>query len=73
MSSNCLLFCFALYRRRAKRGDAGYIVIRRSRHGPFPHFLYLHRGRRLVSLCPLNPTKRILPPPLFSGRVKWGD
>jgi hypothetical protein len=73
MRSNCLFFAIALYLRRAKRGDAGYIVMRRSRYGCFPHFLFLHRGRRLISYCPINPKLKVLPPPLFAGRVKWGD
>jgi hypothetical protein len=73
MRSNCLLFAIRLYLRRAKKGDAGYLVMRRSRHGAFPHFLYLHRGRRLISYCPLNPRHKLLPPPLFNGFVKWGD
>lgn len=73
MRSNCLLFAVLLYLRRARKGDAGYLVMRRSRHGAFPHFLYLHRGRRLISYCPRNPRHKLLPPPLFSGFVKWGD
>lgn len=74
MRSNCLLFCLALYMRRARRGDAGYLVMRRSRHGSFPHFIYLSRNRRhFVSFCPTNPKHKILPPPLFRGAVKWGD
>jgi hypothetical protein len=71
--SNCLLFAVALYLRRARRGDAGYIVMRRSRFGRFPHFLYLHHQRRLISFCPTNPKHKLLPPPLFRGSVKWGD
>jgi hypothetical protein len=71
--SNCLLFAIALYMRRAKRGDAGYIVMRRSRYGYFPHFLYLHRQRRLIAFSPVDPKLKHCPPPLFIGRVKWGD
>lgn len=73
MRSNCLLFAVLLYMRRAKKGDAGYIVMRRSRLTVFPHFLYLHRGRRLIQFTPRNPKVKLFPPPLFSGRVKWGD
>ena len=28
---------------------------------------------RVVSYKPLAPKKRKFPPPLFEGRVKWGD
>lgn len=71
--SNCLLFAVALYLRRSRKGDAGYLVMRRSRHACFPHFLYLHRGYRLVQFSPINPKPCLIPPPLFRGRVKWGD
>jgi hypothetical protein len=71
--SNCLLFAIALYLRRARRGDAGYVAIRRSKYGMFPHFMYLHRGRRFISYCPIDPRHKVFPPPLFRGRVKWGD
>jgi hypothetical protein len=73
MRSNCFFFAVALYLRRARRGDAGYVVVRRSRFGWFPHFLYLHRGRRLIAFCPVDPRHKILPPPVFRGAVKWGD
>jgi hypothetical protein len=71
--SNCLFFAIALYLRRARKGDIGYIAMRRSKFGPFPHFLYLHRGRRFISYCPIDPRLKHCPPPLFVGRVKWGD
>jgi hypothetical protein len=73
MHSNCLFFAVALYLRRAKRGDVGYIVMRRSRYGRFPHFLFLHRGRRLISYVPNNPRLKSFPPPVFRGHVKFGD
>lgn len=74
MRSNCLLFALALCaRRRNWRG----LTWRMSHWGPFPHFLYkqaLPSGRvRKVSFVPIAPRKRLLPPPLFAGRVKWGD
>ncbi len=28
---------------------------------------------RIVSYVPSNPRHKYLPPPLFSGRSKWGD
>lgn len=71
--SNCFVFACLLYLRRAKKGDAGYLVIRRSRYGFFPHFLFLHRGRRLISYVPNNPRLKSCPPPVFRGHVKFGD
>lgn len=71
MRSNCLLFALLLWLR-----VGGYLVVRRSRWGPFPHFLHgrLRRGRlRLVGYVPRSPRRHILPPPLFRGRVHWGD
>lgn len=48
-----------------------------SRWGRFPHALYAERRRngtlRIVSYVPREPIHRKLPPPLFSGRSKWGD
>lgn len=71
--SNCLFFAVALWWRR---GGIGYLVMRRSRWGRFPHVLYAElRGDRLriVSYVPLDPKHKTCPPPLFIGRVKWGD
>lgn len=76
--SNCLFFAVALYWRRYHKGGIGYITMRRSHWGPFPHFLYVGlSGRvgkwRCISYVPLDPKHKTCPPPLFSGRVRWGD
>ena len=87
--SNCILFACALswrrwrkLRRDRKRNPGlkrprAYFVIRWSDWGWFPHVLYgreLQGGRmRVVSYKPVAPKKKKLPPPLFVGRVKWGD
>lgn len=76
--SNCLFFYLALRRRRLRRGKRGYMTVRKSLHGWFPHFLYQYRspsGRlRLVSFVPTLPVEGLLLPPVrFEGRVKWGD
>lgn len=74
--SNCIIFAIKLYLRRRRKGEEGYLAIRRSRWGKFPHMLYgrVHNGRaRVVSYVPINPKHKMLPPPLFHGRVKWGD
>lgn len=76
--SNCLLFYMALRRRRLRRGKRGYMTVRKSLHGWFPHFLYQYKNRkgkyRMVSFVPKEPEEgRLLPPWKFEGRVKWGD
>lgn len=82
--ANCLVFSLALYaRRRAKakregRPFYGYLMVRRSFAGPFPHVLYVEiQGRkspRVVSYGPLHPKEeKLMPPPCFEGRVRWGD
>lgn len=77
MRSNCILFAVALYRRRRRKGREGYIVIRRSRWGAFPHLLYAelrrHGHLRVVSYKPADPRERKVPPPLFDGASAWGD
>jgi hypothetical protein len=76
--SNCLLFYLELRRRRLRRGKRGYITIRKSLHGWFPHFLYQYKNKmkrhRMVSFVPKEPEEgRLFPPWKFEGRVKWGD
>ena len=70
--TNCLFFAVALFLRRRH----GYITVRKSRWGRFPHFLYTEQRNgttRYISYIPLNPKHKKLPPPFFKGRVKWGD
>lgn len=77
MRSNCIVWAVALYWRRRRKGREGYLLLRRSRSGPFPHFLYAEfrpaGNLRMVSYKPLNPKEKKLPPPLFKGRHRWGD
>jgi hypothetical protein len=72
MWSNCLVFAVTLWWRRG-----GYLVIRRSRWGWFPHFLHgtaRADGRvRVVSYVPRDPRRKVSPAPVFRGRVQWGD
>jgi len=70
--SNCLFWAVAMWKRRKARGKQGYLVVRLSRFGKFPHFLYLEGGK-LYSYVPHNPRHKVLPPPLFQGRSKFGD
>lgn len=75
-TSNCIVFAVRLYVRRRRKGKPGYLLVRRSHWGRFPHMLYaeMRRGRlRVVSFVPLEPRHKALPPPCFGGRVRWGD
>ncbi len=76
--SNCLLFAWALYRRRRRKGREGYLVLRRSRLAmKAPHLLYAEKRRdgslRVVSYVPHDPAARKCAPALFRGWAKWGD
>lgn len=70
--SNCLFFAVALYWRRRRKRREGYVVMRQSRWGWFPHFLYLESGR-MVSYVPVDPRHKVLPPPIFRGKIRFGD
>ena len=74
--SNCIIWALLLYRRRRAKGKIGYIMLRRSRFGKFPHMLYAEKrsyGLCIVSFVPRNPRHKHLPPPLFDGKSRWGD
>lgn len=76
--SNCLAFAWALYWRRYKKGCTGFVAVRKSHWGPFPHFLYVrlnpkHNTWRVVSFVPAYPERKRFPPLFFEGRVRWGD
>lgn len=87
--SNCIFFAYALrlrrwfkLRRDRKRNPGlkrprGYVMWRKSDWGYFPHCLYGRNTKsglvRVVSYKPSNPRLKVLPPPLFKGRVHWGD
>jgi len=55
----------------------GYLAIRRSRWGAFPHVLYAERrsngNLRIVSYIPIAPKHKPIPPAVFKGQSKWGD
>jgi hypothetical protein len=84
--SNCVIFAFLLLRRRWwncnpkrsqwRKAENGGLFWRKSHSGPFFHVLYqeTRRGRvRQISYKPVAPVRRWVPPPLFIGRVRWGD
>jgi hypothetical protein len=80
--SNCIIWAFLLRRRLARKDHRIHNMKRKSNWGNFQHHL-VGIGRpgpngqddrlRVVSYKPVNPRKRLVPPPLFEGRVKWGD
>jgi len=75
--SNCLFFAVALYWRRLMAGRSRGILIRATRLGLGPHFLFATLRRsgqyRVVSYVPIDQTPKALPPIVFDGSVKWGD
>jgi hypothetical protein len=66
--SNCLLYALLTWYR-----EGGYLVVRHSKYGWWPHFLHQHKGGVVTHYVPLCPRKRIFPPPLFHGAVVIGD
>lgn len=83
--SNCILFARKAMRRLLAWAAAPgrehwriYYEKRPSDWGPFNHRLVGFENHRTgskhkLSLKPVDPRKRLLPPPLFVGRVTWGD
>jgi len=68
--SNCLVYAVRLYYRR--RGRRGYLAMRRSDAGWWPHFLYFEK-HHVVSWRPAKPITHLCPHAIFTGRVYWGD
>ncbi len=79
VTSNCLIFAWRRWRRRG-----GYLLIRRSRHGWWPHFLHGELNDdgqvQVTHLVPVHPLpargwRRWLPVHalLFAGRVRRED
>lgn len=65
--SNCLIYAGWRWLWRG-----GYLVMRRSRSGPFPHVMWapqIPADLPVEQLVPHQRRDRILPPPLFHGRV----
>jgi hypothetical protein len=66
---NCLLWALIKFAR-----EGGYILMRRSRWGPFPHFLWAPPDlSRVESYVPHDPRRRLLPKVWFRGHVRIGD
>jgi hypothetical protein len=69
MWSNCLVWAIQQWKRHG-----GYILMRRSHWGKFPHFLWMSKDRKqLASFVPDNPKRKKFPPPIFKGHVRTDD
>lgn len=69
--SNCLVFALGRLWRRG-----GYLIMRRSRWGWFPHFLWAESLDPLVieHFVPVDGGRpRLLPPLLFVGQIRRED
>ena len=67
---NCFFFAI---KRWFQRG--GYLIIRKSRFGPFPHFIWAKdlRDAEIEHYVPIDPKHRLIPPLFFSGKIKRDD
>jgi hypothetical protein len=63
--SNCLFWAVRQWAR-----EGGYLLIRKSHYGPFPHFLWSADLKQFSSFVPLDPRHKLIPPPIFRGEVK---
>jgi hypothetical protein len=66
--SNCLIFALAHWWH-----DGGYLIVRRSWYGWWPHFLWSADLKVFEEFTPLRTkTYRLCPPVLFKGYVREG-
>lgn len=63
--SNCLIYAFGKW-----CDEGGYVVIRRSMYGWWPHFLWTADFHTFYQFIPFTPEHRLLPPLIFIGYVK---
>lgn len=84
MRSNCLLWALAAWLRlgrphRRRLARRVHFDLRTSDYTRVLHFGVMVRCRcgedryRYLSFKPLDPKHKACPPPLFKGRVYWGD
>lgn len=63
---NCLLFVFIRWWKHS-----GYVVIRKSHYGFWPHFLWSKDLKEFEEYTPSKPNHHlIIPPPFYKGEVK---
>lgn len=66
--SNCLIYALLkLYH------EGGYVLMRKSFYGWWPHFLHMSMTGEITHYSPERKRRRLLPPLLFRGRVRTGE
>lgn len=69
MVSNCLFFAL-----RKWICEGGYLIVRKSHSGPFPHFLWSRDLKTFAQFTPVNRKEfKPVPPLLFRGYVFESD
>jgi hypothetical protein len=54
--------------------DGGYVIVRKSHYGWWPHFLWSRDLRSFEEYSPAMPNHHLLiPPPLYRGVIKVND
>jgi hypothetical protein len=75
--TNCIIFSIKLFTRRSRKSKVGYLVIRKSHWGLFPHVTYgrLRKDGTLaiVGYTAINKRWWTTILPLYKGRVSWGE
>ena len=68
--SNCLVFALKRW-----FSDSGYLVVRKSNFGWWPHFLWTPdiNSSYVEHYAPISGQKKLMPPPLFEGNVQTTD
>jgi hypothetical protein len=67
---NCLFFAIRKWRKHG-----GYLIIRKSHFGWWPHFLWAKhlRNAEIEHYVPASGKAKPFPPPVFIGKVKTED
>jgi hypothetical protein len=66
--SNCFLYALGRFAR-----EGGYLVLRKSHFGWWPHLLWSKDLRSFEQFVPIAARRRLIPPLLFRGSVKIGE
>ncbi len=67
--SNCLFYALMKF-----RACGGYLIMRKSRHGWFPHFLWSANLKTFSQFVPRHPVKGLkCPPVFFAGIIRTGS
>ncbi len=65
--SNCLFYAV----KQLYSNKGGYLIIRKSHYGWWPHFLYSKDLEEFEEYTPIKPNHHLwFPPPLFKGYVR---